>query len=231
MDLFSNFGCSTRPNGQTCVQTASNVFLTALCGTEGSFLSTGYATFPLVSTITSWDGLPTSSAVSLIIMAPMIQINWRSEDLATASQPVSSSMLSATSPSTTPSGSTSAATQPVSSPTVSNASPSSTPSNSISAGTLSGAVIGGVVCLFAIIVAVFFFMKRRKIRSNINDDAMKATVSDRKQGGYEGVSELPSVERSLELPGLRDPSELSGYQSPIELPASLYAPHAMRYRP
>ncbi|KAI7784559.1 hypothetical protein LA080_009796 [Diaporthe eres] len=31
------------------------------------------------------------------------------------------------------------------------------------------------------------------------------TVSYRKQGGYEGVSELPSFERSLELPGLRDP--------------------------
>lgn len=60
---------------------------------------------------------------------------------------------------------------------------------------------------------------------------MKATVSDWKQGGYEGVSELPSVERSLELPGFRDPGELSGYQSPTELPATLYTPHAVRYRP
>lgn len=161
----------------------------------------------------------------------MIQINWRSEDLATASQPVSSSMPSVTSPSTTSGGSTSASTQPVSSPTVSNTSPSSTPSNSTSAGALSGAVIGGVVCLFAIIVAVLFFIKRRKIRRNIDDDVMKVAVSDRKQGGYEGVSELPSVERSLELPGLRDPSELSGYQSPIELPASPYTRHALRDRP
>lgn len=219
------------PNGQTCVQTASNVFLTAHCGAEGSFLSTGYATFPLVSTITSDGGLLTSSAVSLSIMAPMIQINWRSEDLATASQPVSSSMPSGTSPSTTSSDSASAATQPVSSPTISNTSPSSIPSHSISAGALSGAVIGGVVCLFAIAAAVFFLIKRQRTWGTISDDVMKAAVSDRKQGSHEGVSELPSVERSLELPGFRDPSELSAYQSPIELPASPYTPHAVRYRP
>lgn len=214
------------PNGQTCVQTASNLFLTAHCGAEGSFLSTGYATFPLASTMTGGEVLLTSSAVSLKIMAPMIQINWRSEDLATASQPVSF-MPSATNPSTTSSSSTSAATQSVSSPTNSNTNTSSIPSHSISAGALSGAVIGGVVCLFAIAAAVFLFIKRRKPRANISDDVMKAAVSDGKQGGYKGVSELPSVERSLELPGLRDPSELSGYQSPIELPASPYIPHAM----
>lgn len=216
------------PNGQTCIQTASNTFLTAHCGVEGRFLSTGSATFPLMSTITSEGDPPTSSTVSLRVMAPMIQINWRSEDLDTASQSTSSSTPSSISPKATSSGSTS---QLVSSSTTSNTSPSSIASNSISAGALSGAVIGGVICLFAIAAAVFFFIRRRKTRGNNNDNVMKAAVTYRKQGGHESVSELPSVERSLELSGFRDPSELSGYQSPIELPASPYTPNAVRYRP
>lgn len=220
------------PNGQTCVQTASNAFLTAHCGTEGSFLSTGYATFPLVSTITGTGegGLSTSSAVSIRIVAPMIQINWRSEDLATATQPVVSSMASGTRPSMIPSGFTSGTTQPASS-TISNTNQSSIPSNSISAGALSGAVIGGVACLFAIAAPVYFFTKRWKTHGNFNDDIMKAALSDSKQGSHKGVSELPSVERSLELPGIRDPGELSGYQSPVELPASPYTPQGVRFRP
>jgi hypothetical protein len=88
-----------------------------------------------------------------------------------------------------------------------------------------------VVCLFAIATAAFFFIKRRKTRGSINEDVMRSAVGDGKQGGHEGVSELPSVERPLELPGLRDPGELSGYQSPVELPASAHTPHAVQYRP
>lgn len=219
------------PNGQSCILTASTTFPTAHCGAEGSFLSTDYATFPLISTVTSGTDSPTTFAVGLNIMAPMIQINWRSEDLATFSQPVSSVTPDGTSTTTTSSGSTSAGTQSVSSPTGSGITPYSNPSTSISAGALSGAVIGGVVCLFAVAAAVFFLTKRRKTRGNVNEGGTKSAASGRKQGGYENLSELPSVERSLELPGYRDAGELSGYQGPVELSASPFTAHAARYKP
>jgi hypothetical protein len=232
VEIYSNYSCTSYGNGQTCVLSASTSFLTAHCGAEGSFVSTGYATVPLISTITTISGgySPVTSAVSIGVKAPMIQINWRSEDLAAASQSVSSPMSSGTRPSPTSSDPTSAATQPVSSPTSSNTNQSTNSNNSISAGALSGAVIGGVVCLFAIAAAVFLFIKRRKTRDNIHDGVIKAAVSDRTQGFQQGVSELSPSERPAELPGLQDSSELSGYQRPIELPVSPYAPQAVRYR-
>ncbi|KAG6361024.1 hypothetical protein INS49_009243 [Diaporthe citri] len=173
------------PNGQTCVQTASNVFLTAHCGAEGSFLSTGFATFPLVSTITSGEGLLTSSAHDF----KRLYLSRYSSGIIFYDFQHN---------------------------------PEFNPRQFY---------LGRGIIWCRHRWGVFLFIKRRKTRGNISDDVMKAAVSDRKQGGHEGVSELPSVERSLELPGLRDPSELSGYQSPVELPASPYTPHAVRYRP
>ncbi|KAJ0108371.1 hypothetical protein J7T55_005348 [Diaporthe amygdali] len=178
------------------------------CPTGGSFVSTGDATFPIESTSTDVDTSLITSVMSLAVAAPMIQINWRSEDLAAAT--------SSLSPSSTASGSTSgdsipANTQPVS---------SSNTTSSISPGALAGAVIGGVVGLFSIAAAIFFFLRQRKTRANINEEALKQPRSDKMKGAREGVTELPLYQRPVELQGSRDPSELSGYQRPVELPVS-----------
>ncbi|KAK2596058.1 hypothetical protein N8I77_013566 [Diaporthe amygdali] len=203
----TNFACTTFGNGQTCVQTASDSLLTAHCS-GGSFVSTGDATFPIESTSTDVDTSLITSVMSLAVAAPMIQINWRSEDLAAAT--------SSLSPSSTTSGSTSGDFIPANTQTVS----SSNATSSISPGALAGAVIGGVVGLFSIAAAIFFFLRQRKTRANINEEALKQPRSDKPKGAREGVTELPLNQRPVELQGSRDPSELSEYQRPVELPAS-----------
>lgn len=212
-----NYACTSFGNGQTCVQTATNSVLTAQCS-GGSFVSSAYATFPLAATTTDTDSnVLVSSVTRLAVAAPMIQINWRSEDLASTSSSQTTSVTTSGSPS---SGSLPTETQPGSSLAPSDASQGSSSSSSISPGALAGAVIGGVAGLFAIAAAIFFFLRKRKTRGKIDDEFLIQPQMNKQKGPREGVTELPVNQRAVELQGSRDPSELSGYQRPLELPAS-----------
>lgn len=193
MHVSRNFSCATFQGGrQTCIRTASNTesFLTAHC-TEGSFVSVSYPTFPIVFTTDS----SISYATRLAVAAPMIQINWRSEDRELSTHSTSS---------LAPSGS----------------SPSSYSSGSISSGVLAGAVIGGVVGGSAIAAAIFFFIRQRKKRSKVKNTFTEPIVGDKQEGGREGMIELPLNQRPVELTSFRNPSELSGRQRPAELSTS-----------
>lgn len=203
-------------NGQTCVQTVTDVLLTASCS-AGSFVSSETATFPIVYTSFSAEGSSTASLLRLPIAAPMIQINWRSEDLAPATQTASAE--------STPGGGNS------NSDGSSNFAGSSNPtsSGSISAGALAGAVIAGVVVLFAIAVAIFRFMRWRRARRSANAEQVRDdTMKPRYDGNHRGSTELPANYDRPELSEMRIPSELSGDQGPAELPASLQGHRAVQ---
>lgn len=177
---------------QTCIHTASNTesFLTAHC-TKGSFISVSYPTFPIVFTTDSSITYVTSLAVA----APMIQINWRSEDLTMS-------------------------THSTSSLTPSSSSPSSYSNGSISSGALAGAVIGGVLGASAIAAAIFFFIRQRKKHNKVENIFTEARVDEKQEGGPKGMIELPANQRPVELTDVRDDSELLGYQRPAELSTS-----------
>lgn len=195
MHVSRNFACATFQGGhQTCIRTASNTesFLTAHC-TEGSFVSVSYPTFPIVFTTDS----SISYATRLAVAAPMIQINWRSEDRELSTHSTSSLAPSGSSPS-----------------------PSSYSSGSISSGVLAGAVIGGVVGGSAIAAAIFFFIRQRKKRDEVKTSFTESIVGDKQEGGREGMIELPLNQRPIELTSFRNPSELSGRQRPAELSTS-----------
>ncbi|KAG6357270.1 hypothetical protein INS49_015148 [Diaporthe citri] len=200
-------------NGQTCVQTVTDVLLTASCS-AGSFVSSDTATFPVVYTSFSAEGSSTASLLRLPIAAPMVQINWRSEDLSPATQTASSA-------STPGAGSSNFA-----------GSSNSTSSGSISAGALAGAVIAGVVVLFAIAVAIFRFMRWRRARRNASAEQVRDdTMKPRYDGNHRGSTELPASYDRPELSEMRIPSELSGGQGPAELPASSQGPRAVQGQP
>lgn len=159
------------------------------------FVLTESATVPLVSMSTDTPNGSVASLMSMHVAAPMIQINWRSVDLATTSETASPP-----------------------SPSIENSDSSSR--GSMSAGALAGAVIGGVVGLSAIAAASFFMRRRRKARGNINtertrSEMMEASLGDSKS---KNVSELSSKQTPVELSGFDNPSELSGNQNPVELP-------------
>lgn len=196
MHIYSDFSCTRFGNWQTCVSTASESILTASCS-GGSFVSSAYGTFPIVYTSTNADNSSTATLSRLAIAAPMIQINWRNRDLVNATQAV---------PTLTPSR---------------GSSPSAS-SDSISAGALAGAVITGVVVIFAIAVAIFTLTRRRKARVHkgaqpTNDMMMSPQVRNQK-GVVSSASELPSGYMPPELSVDRNPRELPAYQAPVELP-------------
>lgn len=191
-------------NGQTCVRTVTDVLLTASCS-AGSFVSSETATFPIVYTSFSAQGSSTASLLRLPIAAPMIQINWRSEDLAPATQTASAA--------STPGGASSN----------SNGDSNSGSRGSISAGALAGSVIAGVVVLFAIGAAIFRFTRRRRRNASAEqtgDDAMKPPYDP----NHRGSTELPANYDRPELSEMRIPSELMGDHAPAELPASSQGP-------
>lgn len=194
-------------NGQTCVRTVTDVLLTASCS-AGSFVSSETATFPIVYTSFSAQGSSTASLLRLPIAAPMIQINWRSEDLAPATQTASAAF--------TPGGGNSN----------SNGNSNSASSGSISAGALAGSVIAGVVVLFAIGAAIFRFTRKRRRNANAEqrDDAMKPPYDP----NHRGSTELPANYGRPELSEMRIPSELMGDHRPAELPASSQGPRVVK---
>lgn len=194
-------------NGQTCVQTVTDVLLTASCS-AGSYVSSETATFPIVYTVINAENSTTASLLRLPIAAPMIQLNWRSEDLTPATQTASAT--------STPGGGGAGG--------AGNGGGSNS-SGSISAGALAGSVIAGVVVLFAIAAAIFTFMRKRRARRDANaeqtrDDTMKRPYDS----NHRGSTEMPANYDRPELSEMRIPSELSGDQGPAELPASLQGP-------
>lgn len=195
-------------NGQTCVRTVTDVLLTASCS-AGSYVSSDTATFPLVYTSFSAEGSSTASLLRLPIAAPMIQINWRSEDLSPATE-------TATAESTPSAGSSN-----------SNGSSNSTSSGSISAGALAGAVIAGVVVLFAIAAAIFTLMRRRKARRNANAEQARDDTKPPYDPNHRGSTELPANYDRPELSEMRIPSELMGDHGPAELPTSSHGPRVV----
>lgn len=140
----------------------------------------------------------------------MIQINWRSQDRIDA-------------------------TQALPDPTASEGSPTPAPSSSISAGALAGAVIAGVVVLFAIAMAIFTLIRRRAARArNYAQPTSDIMISSKHRSQKEVVSsasELSSGYVPPEMSQDQDPRELSAYQSPIELPGSLHGPHVVQRHP
>lgn len=192
--LHSGFSCSSVAFGQTCISTASEAVQTATCS-GGNFVSVDFATFPIVDTSTNAESSSTATHSTLPIMAPMIQINWRSEDLMSATETVSTPST----PAGTGSGSSSSA--------------------SISPGAVAGIVVAGVVSFFAITAFIFFWMRRRKARGNVNAGMTKDDMKLDQYGNPKGT-ELPSSHGRAELAAFRNPSELSGHQDPVELPTS-----------
>ena len=202
----SGFACTSFGTRQTCFQTATEVILTASCS-AGSFVSSESATFPIVYTSMNAENSSTASLLRLPIAAPMIQINWRSEDLATATQPVSTTSI--------PGGGSGGG--------------SSSSSGSISAGALAGAVIAGVVVIFAIAAAIYRLMKRRRARGNANAELTRdKTMKPPQDGNLGGNTELPASHDRHELSEMRKPSELSGGHGVVELPASSQWPRAVQ---
>ncbi|KAL7938640.1 hypothetical protein V8C35DRAFT_288748 [Trichoderma chlorosporum] len=199
----SGFTCANI-NGNTCTQTAiSTSISTAFCdGTKLTSAATWI--FPEVVTVTQTDTASSvdveTSTVTMVLYAPMFQLNFQSTDLP-ASTTATRTTLS------TSSRQTSSESQQ----TTSSAADNSTGTNS-SAGLSSGAKVGlgvglglGIAFLLAFSAFIFYYRRSKRgtpLRSELADTEVPQVTEDPKVKKAPGqVYEMGDYYAPVELPG------------------------------
>lgn len=175
--------------------TTSTVVTVATCNGQDILIENPVITYPYVSAVTTAEVTSTTTMDSFTVWAPMIQINWQSTDLETAS--TSETFHSTTSQSASAD---------------SNSSPAGIPT-----GAIAGIAVGWVIAVIATGAAFAFLIRRRRHNGKIQglqaggaDQAMKY---DQQQQGQQhqdqtGTSELDGCTEPSELPGTRIVAEM-----------------------
>lgn len=171
--------------------TTSTIVTMATCNIDDTMVEDPVITYPYVIAVTTDGIVSTETMASVTVWAPMIQINWQSTDLESAS--TSETVHSTTPPSA-------------------NADSNSSPAG-MSTGAIAGIVVGYVIAAIATGAAFAFWIRWRRQNGKTEGQqnagvADQATKYDQQQQGQQhqyqtGTSEMNGRSEPSELPGTR----------------------------
>lgn len=170
--------------------TTSTVVTVATCNSDDIMIENPVLTYPYVSTVTTSEITSTTTMDTFTVWAPMIQINWQSTDLETAS--TSEAFHSTTSQSASADN---------------NSSPAG-----ISTGAIAGITVGFVIAVVATGTAFAFLIRQRRQNGK--------TQSLQNAGGGDQATKYDQQQQGQQHQHQTDTSELDGHTGPSELPGT-----------